>query len=78
MNKQKQYHILSTRSGFNDCLRFSEIRPDELKTRSDVTELAGTPNNNFANIASCGNIRECLFHHFNNVSSFVNKIYVLR
>jgi hypothetical protein len=36
--------ILLTTFGFNDCLLFSKIRPDELDTRSDVAELAGTPN----------------------------------
>ncbi|CAF3618470.1 unnamed protein product [Rotaria sp. Silwood1] len=72
VSKQKQYYISrkfrtinrsSTIYGFNDCLRFSKIRPDELKTRFDVAELAGTPNNDVANTASCGNIREYNFQH---------------
>ncbi|CAF3987490.1 unnamed protein product [Rotaria sp. Silwood1] len=87
VNKQKQYYIFpkfrtiirsSTTCGFHDCLRFSKIRQDELKTRFDVAEHAGTPNNDVANTASCGNIRECLFYHFNNVSSFENEIFVLK
>lgn len=40
--------ISSTTSGLNDCLRFSKMRPDELKIRSEVAELAGTPNKDFA------------------------------
>jgi hypothetical protein len=39
--------ILSTLSGFNDC--FSKTRPDALKIRSDVAELAETTNKDFAN-----------------------------
>jgi hypothetical protein len=41
--------ILSKLSGFNDCLRFSKTRPNALKIRSDVAELAETTDKDFAN-----------------------------
>jgi hypothetical protein len=71
--------ISSTTSGFIDRFRFFfKTRLDELRIHSDVAELVGVPNNDFSNKAGFRNIRECLFLHPNNVSSFENAILVLR
>jgi hypothetical protein len=69
--------ISSTISALSDCLLFSKTRPDDLKTRSEVAELTGTPSKDFVSKESCGNIKECLFHHSHNASSFENEIFLL-
>jgi hypothetical protein len=56
---------------------FSKTRPDDLKTRSEVAELTGTPSKDFASKESCGNIKEYLLHDCHNASSFKNEIFVL-
>ena len=65
-------------SGLSDCLPLFRMRPVELKTRSAVAELAGTPKSDLANKASCGKRSECLFHQPNKVSLLDIESFVVK
>lgn len=69
--------ISSTISGLSDCLLFFQNATKWTKRRSEVAELAGTLSKDFVSKENWGNIKECLFHHYNHASPFENKIVVL-